>query len=122
MARQPQGTAGLLLIVAVIAGRHRQIETPLGRHLAEPAEIDVGIVDLRRQSEPGRPVEKMDAIRGAYQQGRCPRGTGQSENRLKLQVGHPKAVRAETRQPRGVEHGLLKHPRPALRGGLGLNQ
>ena len=81
---QAERLAAVLVEVAEDAGRNGQIEPQRRRHLRQPAEIDVAVVQLRRQIGVLRPLQIMHGKAGRNHQRRIARRTGQGEDRLQL--------------------------------------
>ena len=86
VAGQAEGVAALLVEVAEDAGRDGQIEAQLRRHLRQPAELGVALVQLRRQIDVLRPLQIMHGEAGRNHQRRIARRTRQRKDALQLQV------------------------------------
>ena len=83
---QAKRLAAFLVEVAEHAGRDRQIEAQRRRDLRKPAEIDVALVQPRRQIGVFRPLQKIDGEAGRDHQRRVDRRTRQREDALQLQI------------------------------------
>ena len=118
MAGDPQALGGVVVEVAVPAGGDGEIDAEALADLAQPARLDVALVEGAGQIDPGRGVDKRGAEARRDEERGIDRRRRHAEGYRLIEDREPKAVAAELGEFGDRGDRLLEHPRLRSRGKL----
>ena len=118
MAGDPQALGGVVVEVAVPAGGDGEIDAETLADLAQPARLDVALVEGAGQIDPGRGVDKRGAEARRDEERGIDRRRRHAEGYRLIEDREPKAVAAELGEFGDRGDRLLEHPRLRSRGKL----